>query len=334
MQLNCIYIMKKAIITGITGQIGSYLAELLLLDDYEVYGIIRPSSTINTTRINHIYSNRHLHLVYGDITDYTTITSIVADTKPDMFFHLAAQSHVRVSFDTPILTGDITGIGTTKCLEACKRFSPKTKFYTALTSEIFGSTPPPQSELTPFHPRSPYGAAKMYSYWITMNYRESYNMFCSNGIVFNTESPRRKETFVTRKITKALTRIKCGLQKELVLGNLDAKRDWGHAIDTAHAMKLILEHDKPDDFVIATGYSHSVREFLDEVGKILKLDWKKYVRIDEKYFRPAEVDYLLGDASKARNLLGWEPTYSFGELVKEMIDYDMNLANKEFLLDR
>lgn len=324
--------MNKVIITGITGQIASYLADELLNNNYEVFGIMRHASQINTERIDHIYNDPNFNLIYGDLADYSSISSVVADVKPDMFFHLGALSHVRVSFDLPIYTGDITGLGTTRCLEACRRFSPKTRFYSALTSEIFGSTLPPQNEKSDFHPRSPYGAAKMYSYWITVNYREAYNMFCSNGIVFNTESVRRKETFITRKISRAVGRIYYGLQDSLELGNIFSKRDWGFAGDTAKAMRLILEHDNPDDFVIATGESHSVKEFLEEAFSLCNLDWEKYVKINPKYLRPSEVPHLEGDASKAKKILNWEPTYTFKQLVKEMVDYDLELARKEKML--
>jgi GDPmannose 4,6-dehydratase len=321
--------MKKAIITGVNGQIGSYLAEELLKNNYEVCGIVRHASDINTERVDHIYNNSKFKLVYGDLADYSSISSIVADIKPDMFFHLGAMSHVRVSFDIPIYTGDVTGLGTMRCLEACRKFSPKTKFYNAATSELFGSSPPPQNEDVSFHPRSPYGVAKIYGYWATINYREAYGMFCSNGIVFNTESPRRKETFVTRKITRAVGRIYYGLQDVLELGNLNAKRDWSHAKDTARAMRLILEHDSPNEFAIASGVSYSVQEFLEEAFSLCGLDWKKYVKVNPKYLRPSEVNHLRGDASKAKKLLNWKQEYNFKQIVKEMVEYDLELARKE-----
>ncbi len=321
--------MTTALITGITGQVGSYLAEHLLNDDYTVYGIIRRSSSFNTQRIDHLYDNPKLKLIYGDLSDSSSLNSIIGDTKPDMCFHLAAQSHVRVSFDIPEYTGDATGLGTIRLLEAIRKNSPKTRFYNAATSEIFGSTPPPQNELTPFHPRSPYGVAKLYGYWATINYRESYNMFCTNGIVFNTESPRRGETFVTRKITSAFGKIYHGTQKEIYLGNLDAKRDWSHAKDSSRAMKMMLEHSSPDDFCIATGQAHSIREFLQEAFKIVDLDYKDYVKFDPKYLRPAEVDFLCGDPTKAKKILGWEPEYTFQDLVTEMVHNDLLLARQE-----
>jgi len=320
--------MKKALITGITGQDGSYLAELLLEKGYEVHGLIRRSSTFNTERIDHIYADPHdpnakLFLHYGDITDSGQLTNLIYNIQPDEIYHLAAQSHVRVSFDMPEFTGDVTGIGTTRLLESIRRSGIKTRFYQASSSEMFGDTPPPQNEETPFRPRSPYGAAKVYAYWMVKNYREGYGMFAVNGILFNHESPRRGETFVTRKITRALARIKLGLQDKLYLGNLEAKRDWGYAPDFVEAMWLMLQQDVPDDYVIATGETHSVREFLEEAFGYTGLDWKKYMEIDKRYFRPLEVESLQGDASKAKKKLKWEPKVRFKELVRIMVDADI-----------
>ncbi len=297
--------MKKALITGITGQDGSYLAELLLSKGYEVHGIIRRSSSFNTERIDHLYKDPHektrLKLLYGDLNDSSSLAEILHSVNPDEIYNLGAQSHVRVSFDIPEYTGEITGMGTLRMLEAIRRTGCKARFYQASSSEMFSKVvETPQTEKTPFYPRSPYGAAKVFSYWLTVNYRESYNIFACNGILFNHESPRRGETFVTRKITRAATRIKFGLQDKLYLGNLDAKRDWGYAGDFVEAMWLMLQADKPDDYVVATGETHSIKEFLSEAFGLLDLDWKKYVRIDPKYFRPAEVDLLLGDSTKAR----------------------------------
>ena len=322
---------KKALITGITGQDGSYLAELLLEKGYEVYGIIRRASSFNTARIDHIYKDPHakdvkLKLVYGDLGDSSSLNRILRDVKPDEIYNLGAQSHVRVSFDVPEYTAEITGLGAVRLLDAVleEGLETKTKIYQASSSEMYGKVQAvPQNEETPFYPRSPYGAAKVYAYWITRNYRESYGMFAVNGILFNHESPRRGETFVTRKITKALARIKAGLQDKLYLGNLDSKRDWGYAKEYVEAMWLMLQSKKPDDYVIATGETHSVKEFLTEAFKSAGLDWKKYVEIDKKYFRPAEVDLLIGDASKAKRELGWEPKVKFKELVKIMVDADV-----------
>jgi GDPmannose 4,6-dehydratase len=319
---------KKALITGITGQDGSYLAELLLSKGYVVHGLIRRSSTFNTDRLDHIYIDPHdpkskLFLHYGDITDSGQLTNIIYNIQPDEVYHLAAQSHVRVSFDMPEFTGDVTGIGTTRLLEAIRRSGIKTRYYQASSSEMFGDAPPPQNEETPFRPRSPYAAAKVYAYWMVRNYREGYKMFAVNGILFNHESPRRGETFVTKKITRALARIKFGLQDKLYLGNLDAKRDWGYAPDYVEAMWMMLQQDDPDDYVIATGETHSVREFLEEAFKYLGLDWRDYVEIDPRYFRPLEVEVLKGDASKAREKLKWEPKVRFKELVKIMVDADI-----------
>jgi GDPmannose 4,6-dehydratase len=319
---------KRALITGITGQDGSYLAEFLLEKGYEVHGLIRRSSTFNTERIDHIYADPHdpkakLFLHYGDITDSGQLTNLIYNIKPDEIYHLAAQSHVRVSFDMPEFTGDVTGIGTTRLLESIRRSRIKTKFYQASSSEMFGDAPPPQNEETPFRPRSPYSAAKVYAYWMVKNCREGYGMFAVNGILFNHESPRRGETFVTRKITRSLARIKYGLEKKLYLGNLEAKRDWGYAPDFVEAMWLMLQQDKPEDYVIATGEPHSVKEFLEEAFKYVGLDWKKYVEIDKRYFRPLEVEFLQGDPSKAKKKLNWEPRVRFKELVRIMVDADM-----------
>jgi GDPmannose 4,6-dehydratase len=320
--------MKRALITGITGQDGSYLAELLLKKGYEVYGLIRRASTFNTERINHLYIDPHdpkarVFLHYGDLSDSGQLTNLIYNVRPEEIYHLGAQSHVRVSFDMPEYTGDITGIGTTRMLEAIRRSGIKTKFYQASSSEMFGDSPPPQNEHTLFRPCSPYAAAKLYAFWMVNNYREAYKIFACNGILFNHESPRRGETFVTRKITRALARIKLGLEKKLYLGNLNAKRDWGYAGDYVEAMWLMLQQDEPDDYVIATGESHSVKEFLEEAFSYAGLDWREYVEVDPRYFRPTEVDSLLGDASKARKQLGWEPRIRFKELVKLMVDADL-----------
>ena len=320
--------MRRALVTGITGQDGSYLAEFLLTKGYEVHGLIRRASTFNTERIDHLYTDPHdpktkVYLHYGDLSDSGQLTNLIYNIQPEEVYHLGAQSHVRVSFDMPEYTGDITGIGTTRVLEAVRRSGIKTKFYQASSSEMFGGAPPPQNENTPFRPRSPYAAAKVYAFWIVANYREAYKIFASNGILFNHESPRRGETFVTRKITRSLARIKLGLEKKLYLGNLNAKRDWGFAGDYVEAMWLILQQEEPDDYVIATGESHSVREFLEEAFKYKGLDWGEYVEIDSRYFRPTEVDSLLGDASKARRKLLWEPKVKFKELVKLMVDADI-----------
>ena len=320
---------KRALITGITGQDGSYLADLLLDKGYEVYGLIRRSSSFNTSRIDHIYKDPHdkkarLHLVYGDLSDASSLFGILSDIKPDEIYNLAAQSHVRVSFDIPEYTADITGTGTVRLLEAIRGLGLKTKFYQASSSEMFGKVlEVPQTEETPFYPRSPYGAAKVYSYWITKNYRESYGMFACNGILFNHESPRRGETFVTRKITKAVANIKAGMQEKLYLGNLDSKRDWGFAGDYVEAMWLMLQQEKPDDYVVATNETHTIKEFLQEAFSHVGLKWQDYVEIDPKYFRPAEVDLLIGDYTKAKNNLGWEPKTRFKDLVRLMVDSDM-----------
>lgn len=326
--------MKRALITGITGQDGSYLAELLLSKGYEVHGIIRRASTFNTGRIDHLYQDPHvrgtrLFLHYGDLTDSVNLVKLLYDLKPDEIYHLAAQSHVRVSFDIPEYTADTTALGTIRILEAMRETGVKSRFYQASSSEMFGKVAEiPQRETTPFHPRSPYGVAKVFAYWATVNYRESYNMFAVNGILFNHESPRRGETFVTRKITRAVAHIKAGLQDKLYLGNLDAKRDWGYAKEYVEAMWLMLQQDQPDDYVIATGETHSVREFCEEAFGYVGLDWKKYVEIDPRYFRPAEVDILIGDASKAKRVLGWEPRTKFKDLVRLMVDADIEDLRK------
>ena len=324
----------RALITGITGQDGSYLAELLLSKGYEVHGLIRRSSTFNTDRIDHLYQDPHtpgtkLHLHYGDLSVSGQMADLVYNIQPNEIYHLGAQSHVRVSFDMPEYTGDVTGLGTVRLLEAIRKTGVKTKFYQASSSEMFGSAPAPQNERTPFEPRSPYAAAKVYSYYVVKNYREGYNIFASNGILFNHESPRRGETFVTRKITRAATRIKLGLQEKLYLGNLEAKRDWGFAGDFVEAMWLILQEDEPDDYVIATGETHSVREFAETAFQKLGLDYQAYVEIDQRYFRPTETDVLLGDSTKARKKLGWEPKVTFYQLIDMMIEADLELANKE-----
>jgi len=329
--------MKKALITGITGQDGSYLAEFLLGKGYEVHGLIRRSSTFNTGRIDHLYKDLHdpdarMYLHYGDLSVSAHLTNLLADIKPDEIYHLGAQSHVRVSFDTPEYTGDITGLGTIRLLEAIRKTGVDARFYQASSSEMFGAAPPPQSELTPFQPQSPYAAAKVYSYYVVRNYRDAYNIFACNGILFNHESPRRGETFVTRKITRAATRIKLGMQNKLYLGNLDAKRDWGFAGDYVQAMWMMLQQDKPDDLVIATGETHSVREFVERVFEKLDLDYHQYVEIDKRYFRPTEVDVLLGDSSKAQKALGWKPETTFDQLIDMMIKTDLEAAEKEKVL--
>lgn len=326
--------MKKALLTGITGQDGSYLAEFLLKKGYEVHGLIRRSSSFNTERIDHLYHDFHdpearLFLHYGDLSVSAQLMDLLSSIRPDEIYNLGAQSHVRVSFDMPEYTGDVTGLGTLRILEAIRKTGIKTKFYQASSSEMFGAAPPPQNENTVFQPRSPYAVAKVYSYYITQNYRNAYGIFAANGILFNHESPRRGETFVTRKITRAATQIKLGLIDKLYLGNLDAKRDWGYAGDYIEAMWLMLQQDTPDDFVIATGETHSVKEFLESVFNKLGLDYKKHVVIDKRYFRPSEVDILLGDSSKARKILGWTPKISFENLINMMIEADMELAKKE-----
>jgi GDPmannose 4,6-dehydratase len=327
--------MPTALITGITGQDGSYLTELLLEKGYHVHGIIRRSSSFNTDRIEHLYQDPHesqkrLTLHYGDLADSASLLTLVGDIKPDEIYHLGAQSHVRVSFDIPEYTGDVTGLGTIRLLEAVRKASPRSRFYQASSSEMFGKVMEiPQKETTPFYPRSPYGAAKVYSYWATVNYRESYGIHASNGILFNHESPRRGETFVTRKITRAVARIKAGLQDKLFLGNLDAKRDWGYAPEYVEAMWRMLQQDQGDDYVIATGETHSVREFLDVAFARVGLDWHDYVVHDPRYERPAEVDLLIGDASKAARQLGWKPKVTFKQLVEIMVDADIALLEEE-----
>lgn len=323
--------MKKALITGITGQDGSYLAELLLSKGYEVHGIIRRSSTFNTGRIDHIYVDPHskgarFFLHYGDISDAEQINNIVFNIKPDEVYHLAAQSHVRVSFDIPEYTGDTTALGTTRILEAIRRSNQKIKYYQASSSEMFGAAKPPQSEKTPFQPQSPYACAKVYSYWMAKNYREGYGIFACNGILFNHESPRRGETFVTRKITRGLASILAGKQKYIYLGNLNAKRDWGFAPEYVEMMWLMLQQSKPDDYVVGTGESHSVKEFIEKAFKYVGLDWRKHIKIDKRYFRPNEVDYLKADISKAKKQLNWQPKVKFDSLVKIMVDYDLKAA--------
>ncbi|GLI54165.1 GDP-mannose 4,6-dehydratase [Thermodesulfovibrio yellowstonii] len=353
--------MKKALITGITGQDGSYLAEFLLSKGYEVHGLIRRASTFNTQRIDHIYIDPHmpearLFLHYGDLSDSGQLTHLIYNIQPDEIYHLGAQSHVRVSFDMPEYTGDITALGTTRLLEAIRRSGIKTRFYQASSSEMFGASPPPQNEKTPFYPRSPYAAAKVYAYWVTVNYREAYGLFACNGILFNHESPRRGETFVTRKITRALAHILAGKQKKLYLGNLNAKRDWGFAPEYVEMMWLMLQADEPDDYVVGTGESHSVREFVEKAFSYagIEIEWKGsgtdekgivsslkenldieqrilntgdvVIEIDPRYFRPTEVEHLEADITKAKNKLGWQPRTTFDELVKIMVDYDMKFT--------
>ena len=321
---------KRALITGITGQDGSYLAELLLSKGYEVHGIIRRASTFNTGRLDHIYTDPHtkpaLKLHYGDLSDASALSRLFSKVQPDEVYNLAAQSHVRVSFDSPEYTTDITATGAVRLLDAIRESGIKPRFYQASSSEMYGKVQEtPQTEKTPFYPRSPYGCAKVFAYWITVNYRESYGLHASNGILFNHESPRRGETFVTRKITRAVAHIQAGLQEKLYLGNLDAKRDWGYAKEFVEAMWLMLQQDQPDDYVIATGETHSVREFLDVAFGHAGMQWKKFVEIDPRYHRPAEVDLLLGDYSKARKKLGWEPKTRFEDLAKLMVDADIQL---------
>ncbi len=319
--------VKRALVTGITGQTGSYLAELLLEKGYEVHGVIRRSSSFNTQRIDHVFDKLSLH--YGDLADASSLSKIVSSVQPDEVYNLGAQSHVRTSFDIPDYTCDVDGMGTLRLLEAVRTFAPEARFYQASSSELYGKVvESPQTEETPFYPRSPYGIAKQFAYWTTVNYREAYGMFAANGILFNHESPRRGETFVTRKIAKAAVRIATGKQDKLFLGNLDAKRDWGFAKEYAEAMWLMLQQPKPDDFVIATGETHSVREFCQMAFSCVGLDWSKYVEVDEKYFRPTEVDLLLGDASKAKRVLGWEPKVKFHELVRLMVDAERKSLSK------
>ncbi len=327
--------MKRAIITGITGQDGSYLAELLLEKGYEVHGVVRRSSSFNTERIDHLYRDPHepgvrLFLHHGDLNDGSSLQAIVDTVKPDEVYNLGAQSHVRVSFDIPEYTGEVTALGSIRLLEAVRKLGSSCRFYQASSSELYGKVvETPQRETTPFHPRSPYAAAKAYAFYVTLNYREAYGMYAVNGLLFNHESERRGETFVTRKITRAVGRIKHGLQRELFLGNLDAKRDWGHAADYVEAMWRMLQQDAPDDFVIGTGETHSVREFLELAFARAGLEWREHVKIDQRYFRPAEVDLLLADPTKAREKLGWRPRVTFTELVERMVDSDLDLAARE-----
>jgi len=327
--------VKKALITGITGQDGSYLAELLLDKGYQVHGIVRRSSSFNTGRIDHIYQDPHLpgtrlFLHHGDLNDSSSLNLLLRKLRPDEIYNLGAQSHVRVSFDVPEYTGEVTGLGAVRLLEAARELGlADTRIYQASSSEMFGASPPPQSEQTPFYPRSPYGCAKVYAYWIGVNYREAYGLHVSNGILFNHESPRRGETFVTRKVTRAASRIKLGLQEKLFLGNLDARRDWGYAKDFVEAMWMMLQKPHGDDYVVATGEAHSVRELCAEAFAHVGLDYQKYVEIDPRYYRPTEVDHLLGDPSKAAGKLGWKPRTSFKELIRLMMESDLELAERE-----
>ncbi len=333
--------MKKAFITGVTGQDGSYLAEFLLKKGYEVHGIVRRSSLINTERVDHLADSKQdfadrLHIHYGDLADASSLQSLMTTIQPDEVYNLGAQSHVKVSFEMPLYTADVDALGTLRLLEAVRQTQESTgkeiRFYQAGTSEMFGAANPPQNEATAFYPRSPYGCSKVAAYWYGVNYRESYNIFVANGILFNHESPRRGETFVTRKITRAATRIKMGLQNKLFLGNLDSKRDWGFAGDFVEGMWLMLQQPKGGDYVLATGYSYSVREFLDEAFGQLELDWHDYVEIDPQFYRPAEVEHLHGDASKAKKDLGWQPKVDLKGLVKMMVDHDLQLAKQEKVL--
>lgn len=325
---------KTAVITGITGQDGSYLAELLLGKGYTVHGLIRRSSSFNTERIDHIYEDphtpdRHLVLHHADLSDGVALVNLLRDIRPDEVYNLGAQSHVRVSFDAPLYTGDVTGLGSMRLLEAIRASGVETRVYQASSSEMFGATPPPQNEATPFHPRSPYGCAKVYAYWSTVNYREAYGLFAVNGILFNHESPRRGETFVTRKVTRAVARIKAGLQEALYMGNLDAVRDWGYAPEYVDAMWRMLQQDQPDDYVVATGVPATVKDFLEAAFRSADLDWREYVRYDAKYERPSEVDALIGDASKARDVLDWTPKVHFDELARIMVEADVQLLEDQ-----
>jgi GDPmannose 4,6-dehydratase len=327
-------VVRVALITGVTGQDGSYLAELLLGKGYEVHGIVRRSSSFNTGRLESIYQDPHdaqrrLFLHHGDLHDGAGLVALLATIRPDEVYHLGAQSHVRVSFDQPSYTGDVTGLGTTRLLEAIRAAGLQARFYQASSSEMFGASPPPQSERTPFHPRSPYGAAKVYSYWVTRNYREAYGIFAVNGILFNHESPRRGETFVTRKVTRAVARIRAGLQDQLYLGNLDAVRDWGYAPEYVDAMWRMLQAPDPDDYVVATGTASTVRDFVATAFGHAGLDWERYVRLDSRYERPSEVDALIGDPSRARAVLGWEPDVTAPELARLMVDADVELLQDE-----
>ena len=326
--------MPRALITGITGQDGSYLAELLLEKGYEVHGLVRRSSSFNTSRLDNIYQDPHeasvrLLLHHGDLSDSGALVNLIRDLQPDEVYNLGAQSHVMVSFEIPEYTGETTGMGTVRILEAIRASQVQTRFYQASSSEMFGAAPPPQNEDTTFYPRSPYGVAKMFAYWTTVNYREAHGIFAANGILFNHESERRGETFVTRKITRAVARIKAGLQTKLYLGNLDAKRDWGYAPEYVEAMWMMLQQDEPQDFVIGTGEAHTPREFAQLAFDHVGLDWETYVEVDPKYYRPSEVDYLLADATKAKRVLGWEPKTSFAELVRTMVDADVQLVREE-----
>ncbi len=330
--------MKKAVITGITGQDGSYLADLLVGKGYEVHGIIRRASTFNTARIDHLYQDPHvngirLFLHYGDLADSVNLTKLLYELQPDEVYNLGAQSHVRVSFDIPEYTSDVTGVGTIRILEAIRESGVKPRFYQASSSEMYGKVQAvPQTETTPFWPRSPYGCAKVFGFWATVNYRESYGLFASNGILFNHESPRRGETFVTRKISRAVAAIKLGLQKEIYLGNLDAKRDWGYAPEYVEGMWRMLQVDEPDDFVLATNETHTVKEFVQEAFQHVGLDWEKHVKYDVRYERPAEVDLLIGDPAKAKKVLGWEPKVRFAELVRIMVDADVEMLEGKHLV--
>lgn len=326
--------MKKALITGVTGQDGSYLAQLLLSKDYEVHGIIRRSSSINTKRLDPVWRDPREAGVryynhYGDLSDSASLINLIRDLQPDEIYNLAAQSHVKVSFEIPEYTSDVTGVGVARILEAVRASGVDTRFYQASSSEMFGAAPPPQNEQTTFHPRSPYGVAKVFGHWITLNYREAHGLFACSGILFNHESPRRGETFVSRKITRAVARIGANLQEKLYLGNLEAKRDWGYAPEYVEAMWMMLQKDRPDDYVIATGESHSVREFAELAFDHAGLDWEKYVEVDSRYFRPSEVDHLMGDCSKARQELGWEPKTKFDQLARLMVDADIQLLDDQ-----
>jgi GDPmannose 4,6-dehydratase len=326
--------VKSAFITGITGQDGSYLAELLLAKGYEVHGLLRRASTFNTQRLDSIYRDPHevgvrFRMHHGDLGDSGSLINLIREIEPDEVYHLGAQSHVKVSFETPEYTANTTGLGTIRILEAIRASGVNTRFYQASSSEMFGSAPAPQNELTQFHPRSPYGVAKVYGFWTAVNYREAYGIFATNGVLFNHESPRRGETFVSRKITRAIARIKAGLQENLYLGNLDSRRDWGFAPEYTEAMWMMLQHDQPDDFVIATGESHTVREFVERAFERVGLDWQAYVEIDPRYYRPSEVDDLRGDASKARRVLGWTAKTTFGDLVDLMVDADIQLLEDQ-----
>jgi len=326
--------MTKAFVTGITGQDGSYLAELLLHKGYEVHGLIRITSTFNTERIDHIYKDPHdpsakLFLHYGNLSNGEQLTNMIYNVQPEEIYHMGAQSHVKVSFDMPAYTGNVTGLGTTRILEAIRRSEIKTRFYQASSSEMFGNAPPPQSEETVFEPRSPYAIAKVYAYWMTVNYREAYDMFAANGILFNHESPRRGPTFLSRKVTRAVARIKAGLQQKVYLGNLDSRRDYGYTPEYVEVMWQILQQDQPDDFVIGTGVAPTIREFVEEAFAYADMDWQEYVEIDPRYFRPTEVDYLHADPSKARRLLGWEPKITYKKLVPIMVDADLEAVGLE-----